>query len=107
MARPRYSIIEYRNYDFPGSLPIQIHNRMNWKISSVRSSRLHIHNCFEIGLCLSGSGRMNFCEEEVPFRGGDGHFFACEDNRDGGDGDWFCKLLIINYFPMQCLEKIL
>lgn len=76
MARPRYSIIEYRNYDFPGSLPIQIHNRMNWKISSVRSSRLHIHNCFEIGLCLSGSGRMNFGEEEVPFRGGDVLFVA-------------------------------
>lgn len=76
MARPRHSIIEYRNYDFPGSLPVHIHNRMNWNISSVRSSRLHIHNCFEIGLCLSGSGRMNFGEEEVPFRSGDVLFVA-------------------------------
>ncbi len=76
MARTRQSIIEYRSYDFPGDLPIQIHNRMNWNISSVKSSRLHIHNCFEIGLCLSGSGRMNFGEEEVPFRGGDVLFVA-------------------------------
>lgn len=76
MARPRHSIIEYRSYDFPGSLPVQIHNRMNWRISSVKSSRLHIHNCFEIGLCLSGSGWMNFSEEEVPFRSGDVLFVA-------------------------------
>ena len=65
MARPKQSIIEYRSYDFPGSLPVQIHNRMNWSISSVKSSRLHIHNCFEIGLCLSGSGKMNFGEEDL------------------------------------------
>ena len=76
MARPKQSIIEYRSYDFPGSLPIQIHNRMNWRISSVKSSRLHIHNCFEIGLCLSGSGKMNFGEEEISFQGGDVLFVA-------------------------------
>ena len=76
MARPKQSIIEYRSYDFPGSLPVQIHNQMNWRISSVKSSRLHIHNCFEIGLCLSGSGKMNFGEEEVSFRGGDVLFVA-------------------------------
>ena len=76
MARPRQSIIEYRSYDFPGNLPLQIHNRMNWRISSVKSSRLHIHNCFEIGLCLSGSGKMNFGEDEVPFRAGDVLFVA-------------------------------
>ena len=76
MARPKHSIIEYRSYDFPGSLPLQIHNRMNWNISSVKSSRLHIHNCFEIGLCLSGRGWMNFGEEEVPFQGGDVLFVA-------------------------------
>jgi len=76
MARPRQSIIEYRSYDFPGSLPIQIHNRMNWEISSVKSNRLHIHNCFEIGLCLSGSGKMNFGEKEVSFRSGDVLFVA-------------------------------
>ena len=76
MARPRDSIIEYRSYDLPDPLPIQIHNRMNWRISSVRSSRLHIHNCFEIGRCLSGSGKMNFGEEEAPFRAGDILFVA-------------------------------
>ena len=76
VARPRQSIIEYRSYDFPGDLPVQIHNRMNWRISSVKSSRLHIHNCFEIGLCLSGSGKMNFGEDEVPFRTGDVLFVA-------------------------------
>ena len=76
MARPKHSIIEYRSYSFPGSLPVQIHNRMNWNISSVKSSRLHIHNCFEIGICLSGSGGMNFGEQEVSFRGGDVLFVA-------------------------------
>ena len=76
MARPRQSIIEYRSYDFPGDLPIEIHNRMNWNISSVKSSRLHIHNCFEIGLCLSGGGKMNFGEQELPFRSGDVLFVA-------------------------------
>lgn len=76
MPRPRQSVIEYRRYDFPDGFPVQIHQRMNWKISSVRSNRLHIHNCFEIGLCLSGSGKMNFGEEEVPFRAGDVLFVA-------------------------------
>lgn len=76
MARPKQSIIEYRSYDFPGSLPVQIHNRMVWRISSVKSDRLHIHNCFEIGLCLSGSGKMNFGEQEVSFRSGDVLFVA-------------------------------
>lgn len=71
MARPRQSIIEYRSYDIPASLPLIIHNRMNWQISPVRSSRLHIHNCFEIGICLSGSGSVCFGEEEKSFGEGD------------------------------------
>ena len=71
MSRPRQSIIEYRRYDFPDGIPVQIHNRMRWRISTVKSNRLHMHNCFEIGLCLSGRGSMNFGEEEVSFRAGD------------------------------------
>lgn len=71
MSRPRQSVIEYRRYDFQDGLPVQIHNRMRWRISTVKSNRLHMHNCFEIGLCLSGRGRMNFGEEEVSFQAGD------------------------------------
>ncbi|MBO2516384.1 MAG: AraC family transcriptional regulator [Clostridiales bacterium] len=71
MARPKQSIIEYRSYELPASLPLMTHNRMNWQISPVRSSRLHIHNCFEIGICLSGSGTVCFGEDEFPFHEGD------------------------------------
>jgi len=71
MARPKQSVIEYRSYELPGDLPLLIHHRMRWRISSVKSSRLHIHNCFEIGLCLAGRGKMNFGEEEVSFGAGD------------------------------------
>lgn len=76
MARPKQSIIEYRSYELPMDLPVETHHRMNWQISSVKSSRLHIHNCFEIGICLSGRGKMNFGEDEVPFRAGDVLFVA-------------------------------
>ena len=71
MARPRQSIIEYRSYNLSGEIPLMIHNRMNWQISPVRSSRLHVHNCFEIGMCFFGGGKISFGEEEIPFREGD------------------------------------
>ncbi len=71
MSRPRESIIEYRSYDLTAAMPLEFHNRRTWKISPVRSGRLHVHNCFEIGVCLSGSGSISFGREELPFREGD------------------------------------
>ena len=74
MARPRENILEYRSYDLNETMPVEIHRGQTWKISPVRSSRLHIHNCFEIGICLSGRGSISFGREELPFREGDALF---------------------------------
>ncbi len=74
MSRPRENIIEYRSYDLSEEMPLEVHQRRTWQISPVRSSRLHIHNCFEIGVCLSGSGTISFGQEEFPYREGDALF---------------------------------
>lgn len=42
-----------------------------WRISDTPSSRLHFHNCMEIGFCHSDSGYIRFEDETVPFRMGD------------------------------------
>ena len=71
MGRPKIQQIEYRNYDFPETFPIVVLTGEKWKISDVRSGRLHFHNCLEIGLCESDEGFMQFENRVCQFREGD------------------------------------
>lgn len=63
-------ITEYRNYYLPLSFPVILLSGEHWKISDVPSSRLHFHNCLEIGLCHTESGMMEFYDKEIPFKAG-------------------------------------
>lgn len=65
------STTEYRNYYLPPSFPVLLLSGSHWRISDVPSSRLHIHNCLEIGICHSERGTMKFYGEELPFQSGD------------------------------------
>ena len=71
MARPRHRTVELRSYDLTDDLQLQIHKGDNWRLSPVRSTVLHFHNCFEIGICLSESAHVCFGDEEMPVRAGD------------------------------------
>lgn len=72
MARPLKQIIEYRTYDLEPDKPFVCLSGEEWRISDVLSTRLHFHNCMEIGYCFSDSGFLGF-EDGVtlPFQTGD------------------------------------
>ncbi len=73
MAKTKNSVAEYRNYYLPYDFPVLLLSGEHWKISSVPSGHLHFHNCFEIGLCHSESGYMEFIDTKTPlyFKEGD------------------------------------
>ncbi len=71
MARTKRDIVEYRIYDLPVDLPVFTLSGDEWRISDTPSSRLHFHNCLEIGFCHSDSGYLRFEDEVVHFRAGD------------------------------------
>lgn len=71
MARTSKTIIEYRNYHLPIHFPLLLLHGEKWRISDIKSGRLHFHNCLEIGVCHDESGIMEFEGVPVPFRAGD------------------------------------
>lgn len=71
MSKPKNTVMEYRNYYLPMDFPVLVLTGGHWKISDIPSSRLHFHNCLEIGLCHSHSGTMKFYSEPMPFKEGD------------------------------------
>lgn len=71
MARTKRDVVEYRIYDLPVDLPVFTLSGDQWRISDTPSSRLHFHNCLEIGFCHSDSGYIRFEDEVVPFTKGD------------------------------------
>ncbi len=71
MARPKRTVLEYRNYELPADFPILVLTGDRWRISPVPGRHLHIHNCLEIGLCHSSGGTMVFDEQQVHFTAGD------------------------------------
>jgi len=71
MARPKKRVIEYRSYDLPMEFPVIVLDGENWRISDVRSPKLHFHNCLEIGMCHTDSGIMEFGDVSREFRAGD------------------------------------
>jgi hypothetical protein len=76
MGRHSKTVIEYRSYEFPPHFPLRVIAGEEWRISDVPSGVLHFHNCLEIGICESDSGKMNFSGKVVPFKAGDITFVA-------------------------------
>ena len=70
LARPRSTIMEFRSYELPSNYPLRILSGDTWRISSVPSARLHFHNCFEIGICLSDSGTVQMGGDRKHFETG-------------------------------------
>ncbi len=71
MAKPTKSIVEYRQYHLPIHFPVLLLHGDRWRISDIKSGRLHFHNCLEIGICHSESGVMEFEGVPVSFKAGD------------------------------------
>ena len=71
MAKPKHSVIEYRSYSLPTYFPVLLLTGDVWRISDVKSDRLHFHNCLEIGLCETDSGTMEFGDLPLHFEAGD------------------------------------
>lgn len=57
MGRHSKTVIEYRSYEFPPHFPLRVIAGEEWRISDVPSGVLHFHNCLEIGICESDSGK--------------------------------------------------
>lgn len=71
MAKAPKTITEYRQYHLPIHFPVLLLHGNRWRISDVKSGRLHFHNCLEIGICHSDSGIIEFEGIPVTFRSGD------------------------------------
>ncbi len=71
MSSKKRAVIECRNYYLPAGFPLLTLQGDNWRISDLRSNRLHFHNCLEIGYCHSDSGYMEFFGETTRFEAGD------------------------------------
>lgn len=71
MPRRKKPVIEYRHYYLPLNFPVLLLSGERWRISDIKSGRLHFHNCLEIGICHSDSGIMDFEDKSIPFKAGD------------------------------------
>lgn len=71
MSVYKKSIIESRHYSLPMDFPILVLDGEKWRISDVKSERLHFHNCLEIGIFHSDSGKIEFKDEALTFKAGD------------------------------------
>lgn len=71
MSRRKRPIIEYRHYNLPLNFPVLLLSGDRWRISDIKSGRLHFHNCLEIGICHTDSGIMEFEDVPLPFKAGD------------------------------------
>lgn len=71
MAKQKSIITEYRNYYLSPHFPVLLLSGEHWKISDLPSTRLHFHNCLEIGIVHSGSGTLKFYKQSLNFKAGD------------------------------------
>lgn len=71
MARRARQVIEYRVYELDMEFPVLLLDGEKWHISETKSSRLHFHNCLEIGICHSDSGTLLLRDSPIEFRAGD------------------------------------
>lgn len=71
MSKPKKVITEYRHYELLPDFPLLVLTGDRWRISDVKSDRLHFHNCLEIGVCHSHEGRLDFGDHSVTYKAGD------------------------------------
>ena len=71
MAKKAKPVIEYRVYELDLDFPVLLLDGDAWRISNVKRSRLHFHNCLEIGVCHSESGVLQVHAEPLPYHAGD------------------------------------
>ncbi len=71
MSRTKKLVTEFRNYELPHDFPVICLTGERWRISDVRNSNQHFHNCFEIGICHEFSGNIEFLGKPYPFHAGD------------------------------------
>lgn len=71
MSKKKKTVIEYRHYSLPVKFPVLLLSGNRWRISDIKSGRLHFHNCLEIGICYSDSGIIEIDDEKIPFQAGD------------------------------------
>ena len=60
MSKKSRTIIEHRFYEIPSDIPALLLDGDKWYISDVKSSRMHFHNCLELGFCHSGESVIEF-----------------------------------------------
>ena len=60
MSKRTRTIIEHRFYELSIDSPALLLDGDKWYISDVRSSRMHFHNCLELGFCHSGESIIEF-----------------------------------------------
>ncbi|KAB1439927.1 AraC family transcriptional regulator [Candidatus Galacturonibacter soehngenii] len=71
MPRKKRPVVEYRHYNLALSFPVLLLTGERWRISEIKSSNLHFHNCLEIGICLQKSGTIDVEGVSKSFREGD------------------------------------
>lgn len=70
MAKKAKPVIEYRVYELDMDFPVLLLDGDTWRISNVKSDRLHFHNCLEIGVCHSDGGVLQVHGEPLRYLAG-------------------------------------
>lgn len=70
ISKGEYKITEFRSYHLPEYFPVLLLTGEHWKISDIPSGRLHFHNCLEVGICHSESGKIEFYGGALEFEAG-------------------------------------
>jgi len=71
MSKVKQISVELRSYDLSEYFPVLLLTGEQWRISDIPAGTHHFHNCLEIGLCESDSGKMEFQDECIPFHADD------------------------------------
>jgi len=72
MSKKTRPVVEHRFYELPIDIPAILLQGDKWYISDKKSSRMHFHNCVELGFCHTGEGIIEFDDDTtVAFKAGD------------------------------------
>lgn len=113
MAKQKNTVIEYRSYNLPTYFPVLLLTGDVWRISDVKSDRLHFHNCIELGYCESDSGTMEFGDLSRDFSEGYATFVGTDIphttySAKGTSSKWSyiyidIEELLAPYFPLNLI----
>lgn len=60
--------IFYRHFDLPTNFPLIGLLGDSWTSTNSQVTRLHFHNCLEIGYLYEGSGELYLADQRIPFK---------------------------------------